>query len=319
MDRFRTMETFVRVARAGSFTVAANQLGLSRALVSRHVGMLEERLGVRLLHRTTRSLNLTDEGRSYLAFCEQIVPRHRRAGAGAGRDAARSLPAPCGLRRRNRSARCIWRMRSLPSRGSQPKLHVQLILENVSFQPTDFGKRGFDLVLQFSPARNASLVETPIAAMDWVVCAAPSLLIREGRPTAPADLARFPCLLHETALPNDRLWRFEGPRGALTVKVTGSFSSNSALALRKAVIAGLGAASAAALCGRRRHRVRKSGAAVSAPSGGGASADRGLSAGAGNAAQGEGLHRIPDRVDHRRAAAISTRRGCRRSHRALAL
>src|SRR3569623_3646885 len=72
MDRFRTMETFVRVVRAGSFTVAANQLGLSRALVSRHVDELETRLGVRLLNRTTRSLNLTGEGQSYLDFCEQV-------------------------------------------------------------------------------------------------------------------------------------------------------------------------------------------------------------------------------------------------------
>jgi DNA-binding transcriptional LysR family regulator len=119
---------------------------------------------------------------------------------------------------------------------------VQFILENVSFQPPDFAKRGFDLALQFSAARNASLAETPIAPMDWVVCAAPSLLIREGRPTAPADLARFPCLLHESALPNDRLWRFEGQRGPVTVKVSGTFSSNSALALRKAALAGLGAA-----------------------------------------------------------------------------
>ncbi|HEY1152677.1 MAG TPA: LysR family transcriptional regulator, partial [Pseudolabrys sp.] len=72
MDRFRTMESFVRVVRAGSFTIAGNQLGLSRALVSRHVGDLERRLGVRLLNRSTRSVNLTDEGRAYLAFCDKV-------------------------------------------------------------------------------------------------------------------------------------------------------------------------------------------------------------------------------------------------------
>ena len=72
MDRFRTMESFVRVARSGSFTVAASQLGLSRALVSRHVGDLEARLGVRLINRSTRSLSLTDEGDAYLRFCERV-------------------------------------------------------------------------------------------------------------------------------------------------------------------------------------------------------------------------------------------------------
>ena len=240
MDRFRTMETFVRVARAGSFTVAADQLGLSRALVSRHVGMLEERLGTRLLNRTTRSLNLTDEGRSYLSFCEQIfrdIEGQERAlvATRAEPSGTLRLAAPKSFGALHLADAIIAFARS------QPKLQVQLILENVSFQPTDFGKRGFDLALQFTPSRNASLTETPIAAMDWVLCAAPSLLIREGRPTAPADLSKFPCLLHETALPNDRLWRFEGPRGPVTVKVSGSFASNSALALRKAVIAGLGA------------------------------------------------------------------------------
>ncbi len=241
MDRFRCMETFVRVARSGSFTTAANQLGLSRALISRHVAMLEDRLGVHLLHRTTRSLSLTDQGRSYLAFCERLF----RDIEGQERALIETPAEPSGKLRiaAPKSFGALHLADAIIAFARiQPKLHVQVILENVSFQPSDFGKRGFDLVLQFAPARNASLAEAPIAPMDWLVCAAPSLLIREGRPTTPADLARFPCLLHETALPNDRLWRFEGPRGASTVKVTGVFSSNSALALRKAVIAGLGAA-----------------------------------------------------------------------------
>lgn len=241
MDRFRTMETFMRVARSASFTIAANQLGLSRALVSRHVAMLEQRLGVRLLHRTTRSLNLTDEGRSYLSFCERLfrdIEGQERAlvETPAEPSGTLRLAAPKSFGALHLSDAIIAFARA------QPKLHVQVILENVSFQPADFGKRGFDLVLQFAPARNASLAETPVAAMDWVVCAAPSVLIREGKPASPGDLVRFPCLLHESALPNDRLWRFEGPRGPLSVKITGSFSSNSALALRKAAIAGLGAA-----------------------------------------------------------------------------
>jgi len=241
VDLFRTMETFVRVARSGSFTIAANQIGLSRALVSRHIGMLEQRLGVRLLHRTTRSLNLTDEGRSYLAFCEQLfrdIERQERSliETPAEPSGTLRLAAPKSFGALHLADAIIAFARA------QPKVHVQLILENVSFQPTDFGKRGFDVALQFASARNASLAEVQIAPMDWVVCAAPSVLVREGRPGTPAELARFPCLVHESALPNDRLWRFEGPRGPVTVKISGTFSSNSALALRKAAIAGLGAA-----------------------------------------------------------------------------
>jgi len=241
MDRLRSMETFVRVARSGSFTVAAHQLNLSRALVSRHVGMLEERLGVRLLQRTTRSLNLTDQGRTYLAFCEQLF----RDIEGQERALIKAPAEPSGTLRlaAPKSFGALHLADAIVAFArAQPKLHVQLILENVSFRPTDFGKRGFDIALQFGSARNNSLSETPIAPMEWVVCVAPSLLVREGRPSAPADLARFPCLLHESALANDRLWRFEGSRGPVSVKVSGTFTSNSALALRKAVLAGLGAA-----------------------------------------------------------------------------
>jgi DNA-binding transcriptional LysR family regulator len=241
MDRFRSMETFVRVARSGSFTVAAEQLGLSRALVSRHVGSLEARLGVRLLNRTTRSLSLTDEGRSYLDFCERLfreIEGQERVILQAPSEPAGTLriAAPKSFGALHLSDAIIAFARA------NPRLHVQLVLENVAFKITDFGKRGFDIVLQFTPARHASLIERPIAAMDWVVCAAPSLLVREGKPSTPSDLSARSCLLHETALPNDRQWPFEGPRGRVFAKVGGTFTSNSALALRKAALAGLGIA-----------------------------------------------------------------------------
>jgi len=241
MDRFRSMETFVRVARSGSFTVAANQLNLSRALVSRHVGSLEQRLGVRLLNRTTRSLHLTDEGRSYLAFCERLfrdIEGQERAILQVPADPAGTLriaaPKSFGALHLSDAVIAFAKL--------YPRLHVQLVLENVSFKISDFGKRGFDLMLQFTPVRHASLIERPVTPMDWVVCAAPSLLAREGRLTSPADLATRPCLLHETALPNDRQWPFDGPRGPILARVNGVFTANSALALRKAALAGLGIA-----------------------------------------------------------------------------
>ena len=241
MDRFRSMETFIRVARSGSFTIAAEQLGLSRALVSRHVGSLEARLGVRLLNRTTRSLSLTDEGRSYLEFCERLF----RDIEGQERAIVQTPSEPTGTLRiaAPKSFGALHLADAIIAFArANPRLHVQLVLENVAFKITDFGKRGFDIVLQFSPAKHASLIERPVAAMDWVVCAAPVLLAKEGRPATPSDLSTRSCLLHETALPNDRQWPFEGPRGRVVAKVGGSFTSNSALALRKAALAGLGIA-----------------------------------------------------------------------------
>lgn len=242
MDRFSTMESFVRVARSGSFTIAANQLGLSRALVSRHISDLESRLGVRLLNRSTRSLNLTEEGRSYLEFCEQIlrdieaseraIGRTRTEPVGTLRVAA---PKSFGMTHVAEAAVAFAKL--------QPRLRVSLILEDVSFsRPYDFVERGLDLVLRISSLRNSSLVERPITSLDWIACAAPDYLAREGRPAAPADLVNHSCLVHVNVAPQDRIWRFEGPKGDVSVKVTGTFFSNSALALRKAALAGMGIA-----------------------------------------------------------------------------
>lgn len=239
MDRFRTMESFVRVVRAGSFTIAANQLGLSRALVSRHVSDLEARVGARLLNRSTRSLNLTDEGRSYLEFCEQLF----RELESKEHAILRTRTEPTGT----------LKVMAPKSFGSlhladavidfaklQSRLQVTLLLEDVSFRSYDFAEKGVDLALRISSMRNASVIEQQIAPVEWALCASPDYLSRRGMPAHPSDLAEHDCLVHINVTPNDRIWRFEGPNGSVSAKVAGLFFSNSALALRKAALAGLG-------------------------------------------------------------------------------
>jgi DNA-binding transcriptional LysR family regulator len=234
------MESFVRVARSGSFTVAANQLGLSRALVSRHVSDLEGRLGVRLLNRSTRSLNITEEGRAYLERCEQIF----RDIEASDRAVLRARTEPVGTLK-------IAAPKSFGSlhladviiefAKAQPRLRVSLILEDVSFRTSyDFVERGLDLALRISSLRHSSLTERHIVALDWIVCASPGFLERTARLSSPVDLVGHACLIHSNVTPNDRIWRFEDPKGPLSVKVSGVFFSNSALALRKAAIAGMG-------------------------------------------------------------------------------
>ena len=240
MDRFRTMESFVRVARSGSFTVAASQLGLSRALVSRHVGDLEARLGVRLINRSTRSLALTDEGDAYLRFCERVfrdieaseqtMLRTRAEPAGTLK-----ILAPKSFGTMHLSDAVVAFAKA------QPRLKVSLMLENTPYRGVyDFAERGLDLVLCFSNMRGASVTEEEIGVLDWVVCASPSYLASAGRPQTPADLAGHACLLHLNVTPNDSIWRFDGPKGASSVKVRGAFFSNAAIALAKAAAAGLG-------------------------------------------------------------------------------
>jgi DNA-binding transcriptional LysR family regulator len=242
MDRFRTMESFVRVVHAGSFTVAAHQLGLSRALVSRHVSDLEQRLGVRLLNRSTRSLNLTEEGRTYLEFCEEVfrqIDQNERA-------IRRTRTEPVGTLRlaAPKSFGTMHLADAIVAFAKvQPRIRVSLLLENVSLRRSqDFVERGLDLALAIAPRRVASVQGKQIALLDWSLCASPDYLARKGRPAVPADLSRHDCLVHVNVSPHDTTWQFDGPNGPVSAKVTGTFFSNSALALRKAACAGLGIA-----------------------------------------------------------------------------
>jgi DNA-binding transcriptional LysR family regulator len=241
------MESFVRVVRAGSFTIAASQLGLSRALVSRHVSELETRLGVRLLNRSTRSLSLTDEGASYLEFCERVfrdIESNERAMVRTRLEPSGTLkvlaPKSFGMAHLSDAVIAFAKV--------QPRLRVSLLLENTPYRGAyDFTGRGLDVVLCFSIPRSASggergvsLIEQPIATLEWTVCASPDYLARAGAPQAPADLSEHACLVHVDTAPNDSIWRFEGPKGPVSVKVRGAFFANTAAALVKAAVAGLG-------------------------------------------------------------------------------
>jgi DNA-binding transcriptional LysR family regulator len=234
------MESFVRVSRAGSFTVAASQLGLSRALVSRHVGDLEARLGVRLLNRSTRSISLTDEGAAYLQFCEKVF----RDIEASEQTILRTRVEPAGTLKilAPKSFGTLYLSDAVIAFAkTQPRLRVSLLLENTPYRGTyEFAERGLDLVLCFSSMGGSSVVEAEIGVLDWTLCASPDYLARAGKPQTPADLANHACLLHVDVTPNDSIWRFEGPKGVTAVKVRGAFFSNAALALAKAAIAGLG-------------------------------------------------------------------------------
>jgi DNA-binding transcriptional LysR family regulator len=242
MDRFRTMESFVRVVRAGSFTIAASQLGLSRALISRHVSELETRLGARLLNRSTRSLSLTDEGTAYLEFCEKVfrdIESNERAILRTRLEPVGTLkllaPKSFGAAHLSDAVIAFAKL--------QPRLQISLLLDNTPYRGSyKFAERGLDMVLCFSTPSGSAMVEQEIAIMDWVVCASPDYLARAGRLQTPADLGGHDCLLHLEGAENDSIWRFDGPKGPAPVKVRGSFFSNTALALRKAALAGLGIA-----------------------------------------------------------------------------
>jgi DNA-binding transcriptional LysR family regulator len=240
MDRFQVVESFVRVAQSGSFTKAAMQLGLSRAMMSRRIMDLEARLGVRLLNRSTRKVSLTAEGSAYLARCERVLNDLETA----EREVARGGSIPLGTIRilAPKSFGVVHLSDAMIAFcEAHPQIRISLSLSDFTFRPNDFVDEGFDVAIRIAEIRDSAVLSRRIATLKWVLCASPDFLQRQGMPGSVADLARYPCLAHLGSDEHDRVWHFPGPGGG-SVRVDGPFHSNSALALRKAALAGLGIA-----------------------------------------------------------------------------
>jgi DNA-binding transcriptional LysR family regulator len=240
MDRFQTIESFVRIAHAGSYTKAARQLGLSRALLSRRIIELEARLGVRLLNRSTRSVSLTAEGRAYLTRCKQVLDDMESA----EREIARGVQTPLGgirvLAPKSFGATCLSDAMIAFSK-MHTQVRVSLSLGDFSFRPADFVDEGFDLAIRIADIRDSTVLARRITTLKSLLCASPDFIARSGMPASVAELPNYSCLAHLGSEEHDRVWTFVGQRGA-SIRVDGSFDSNSALALRKAAVAGLGVA-----------------------------------------------------------------------------
>jgi len=241
MDRLRTMQSFVRVMHSGSFTIAARQLGISRALVSRHIIDLERHLGIRLLNRSTRNVMPTEEATAYLAFCEQIlgdIEKGERSFAqtrGKLSDTLR-IVAPKSFGTMN-LADAI-----LDFAQAEPKIRISLVLEDFSFRPHAFVEKGYDLALCIATMPDSALMSRTIGALDWVLCASPDYIRRNGKPRTLADLKHHSCLTHLNLDLNDRIWQFSRNKVNHSVKVKGQLLSNSALVLRKAALRSFGIA-----------------------------------------------------------------------------
>jgi DNA-binding transcriptional LysR family regulator len=241
MDRFRTIDSFVRVATAGSFSAAAKHLGISRALVSLHVTDLEKRLGVRLLNRTTRCLTLTEAGANYLEFCQRMLAEMNERESSITQlqkepRGSLKVTAP-------KSFGTLYLSDAVVSFSARyPNIQVSLILEDYSFRAYDFVDAGLDVAVRLGDLPDSNLIARKIATLQWVVCASPKYLAQRGEPKTSVDLGKHPCLAHVNLDPNDRAWRLHDADHLISVKISGGFSSNSALVLRKAALAGLGIA-----------------------------------------------------------------------------
>ena len=237
MDRLQAMRVFVRVAELGSFARAADDLDLSRARVSEAVADLERALGRRLVHRTTRRLSLSDDGRAYYDRCAQILSDIEEADAlvTGSRTSARGrlrVDMPMALAR-------LFVIPALPKLLAQhPELAIELRLENRSI---DLLQEGVDCALSYGKPTDEDLVARHVASTRLLTCASPSYLRRRGTPTHPSQLEqhdRIAFLGLLTSRPSE--WLFIRESETILQAPGGNLAFNSMEACVQAAEAGLG-------------------------------------------------------------------------------
>jgi DNA-binding transcriptional LysR family regulator len=234
MDRVTSMQAFVQVVDGGSFSRAAKRLGVSPAVVTSHIQSLERRLGVQLLNRTTRKVNVTDIGRSYYERCNRILAEVEEAESMASAQQA----TPRGRLRLNTAVSLARLVAPLIGEylALYPAVSFELIMTD---RMVDMVEEGFDLALRAGPLPDSSLRSRRLGMGRMVLCASPLYLSRHGVPERPEDLARHNCLTCITSQSEDLL-RLIGPDGEREIEVSGNFRSNSIEGLRAAVLGGLG-------------------------------------------------------------------------------
>jgi DNA-binding transcriptional LysR family regulator len=237
LDHFLTMRSFVEVVRKGSYTKAAVHLGTSRALVSRHILDLEDRLQVRLLNRTTRSITLTDDGRYYFDFCDRVLKEIEETEAtlsGRTKEAQGNLAVVAPKWIGNYEIADAATAFSL----EYPDINLKLSLGGMAPNAYDFIDQGFDIALHTRRIPDSLIRAKLIAQIDFVVVAAPAYLDRAPPLDSPADLGLHKGLVQS----NDPVWRFEMDGDIYKPRVQNAFSSNTYIVLHKAALKGLGVA-----------------------------------------------------------------------------
>lgn len=231
MDKFQEMQAFAAVVDAGSFVRAAEALGLSKAAISRQVGDLEGRLGVRLLNRTTRKLSLTDDGQSFYQHCKELLAALEEA---EGDLSTRRGEASGVLRI---SAPVTFGILHLaPLWGEFLALYPKVTLDvSLSDRTVDLVEDGFDVAIRISSAPHPSLIARKLASTRMVLCASPAYLEQRGTPSHPRELADHEVIAYSYWAPRDE-WTFEGPDGPVTVKVSARLRANNGDTCRAAAL-----------------------------------------------------------------------------------
>lgn len=234
MDRLFWMHCFTRAVETGSFSAVARELSIGQPNVSRHVAALETHLGVRLLHRSTRTLKLTPEGERYYAEARRALDAIAEAESNArGEDTPQGLvrvACPTALAR--------FKLLPLvkPMLGRYPKLQLDL---QIADRAVELIEEGIDVAIRVGDLKDSSLLARRVGSARRITVASPEYLARHGIPQCPADLAAHDCIRY-SLLATGSIWPYNGA----PVEVTGRLQVSAPDALRAMALDGLGIAMA---------------------------------------------------------------------------
>jgi DNA-binding transcriptional LysR family regulator len=236
MDLLSALKVLVRVAETGSFSAVSRERDLTQAAVAKQISQLEQHFGVRLFHRTTRKLSLTDDGQMLLGLAQPVLDGVE------GMEAALGLQSgsPVGLVRVGVTATASrFLTQRLPSLlAAQPGLRVELV---VSDRFGNMIEDRLDLALRVGDVTDASLILRQSWTGERVAVAAPSYIEQHGLPSTPTDLATHTCIVHDVG-PDSDVWTFVTPEGPRGVRVSGGFLANDSRTVRLAAESGYGIA-----------------------------------------------------------------------------
>jgi DNA-binding transcriptional LysR family regulator len=236
LDRLTGLEVFAKVAATGSLSAAGRAMGLSQTMVTKHIAALEARLGVKLFHRSTRKLSITEAGRNYLETSERILAEIEAADAAVSADRFEAR----GVLRLNAPVSFgTWQIAPLLAAFAQRHPHVSVEL-GLNDRLVDLIEEGWDLAIRIGDLADSRLIARRIAPCRTVVCAAPSYLAAHGTPRRIAELQQHNCLGYTLSrLTGADRWAF-GTRSEVSVAVAGDLRANNGDALRAAAVAGQG-------------------------------------------------------------------------------
>lgn len=237
MDKFNDINIFVRSAQTRSFSVAAQQLGMSPSAVSKAVMRLEESLGIRLMNRTTRKITLTDDGAAFYERCRQILGELEEAEL----QVTRSQATPTGTLRVDITSE-LGRLRIIPALpkflSRYPDLKLDISLSN---RITDLIEEGIDAVVRIGVGPDSSLIMHGLGTARFIVCAAPNYLRRSGIPQTLEDIKHHNCISFVSPWTGRVFdWQFQQDGQEIRLPVEGNLCLNNGESILDVALAGVG-------------------------------------------------------------------------------